>query len=52
MCNIPTNCLNCIFETRCNSAMNMDDCKYCGLFEEEKISMVNRIKNYFGKFFK
>ena len=52
MCNIPKNCSSCDFEMRCNSAMNMEGCKYYGLFKEEKNSMVNRIKSYFGKFFK
>ena len=52
MCNVPKDCANCIFDTRCDSAMNMGDCRYCGLLKEEKASMLNRIKNYFGKFFK
>ena len=52
MCNVPKDCLNCIFETSCDSAMNMDGCRYCGLLKEEKISIVDRIRNYFGKFFK
>ena len=51
MCNIPKNCLSCGFETSCDSGMNMIGCKYYGLFQKEKISMMDRIKNYFGKFF-
>ena len=52
MCNIPKDCVNCIYHTSCDSAFNMDGCMYCGLLQEEKISMFNRIKNLFGKFFK
>lgn len=52
MCNIPKDCVSCIYYTSCDSAFNMDGCMYCGLLQEEKISMINRIKNLFGKFFK
>ena len=52
MCNVPKDCLNCIFDTRCDSGMNMGNCRYCGLLKEEKISIIDRIKNYFGKFLK
>ena len=52
MCNIPKDCVNCIYEMRCDSALNMEGCRYCGLLDEKKASIVDRIKNYFGKFFK
>ena len=52
MCNTPKDCAKCIYYTGCNSAMNMDGCKYCGLLNEEKISILSRIRKYFGKFLK
>ena len=52
MCNIPKDCVNCIYEMRCDSALNMEGCRYCGLLDEKRTSIVDRLKNYFGKFFK
>ena len=50
MGNIPNSCIACIFESSCNTGMNLPDCHFYGI-RNEKISFVKRLKNFFGKVF-
>ena len=48
---IPQNCVSCPHEMSCNTALNLPDCRYYYI-RNEKISIVDQLKNLFGKFFK
>ena len=48
MC-IPKYCIHCEHENSCNTARNMEDCLFYGMAEP---SLLDRIKNLFGKLFR
>ena len=51
MGNIPNNCVTCPYEHSCNTAMAFSDCHFYDA-RINRISLMTRLKNYFGKLFK
>ena len=51
MRNPPYNCATCPYESSCDTAFHMPDCRFYYTREKDE-SIVAQLKNLFGKFFK
>jgi hypothetical protein len=50
MGNIPSNCVTCPYESSCNTALNLPDCRFYYM-RPEKTSFIVKLANLFGKVF-
>ena len=48
MGNIPNSCVTCPYEHSCNTAMAFPDCHFYNM-RKERVSLITRLKNLFGK---
>lgn len=47
---MPNSCIACIFDSSCNTGINMPGCRFYGT-KKEAISFKSRLMNFFGKLF-